>query len=500
MRPLPADKQLAIHVSFPQQTSANTWDTGSYDWPAIGQIADVVKILPASDPRDYVSQSSSEAMFNWAVSQINRHKIQPILRADSSEEIEGQISPISREEALARIKPIMLNGSDMIAPGETLNFALIGAETNTRVQVDPVSGISWFVDQDAVSERTTFLENAGSLSRKMQFLIQYNFLGVGVQQLADNDNIDPEIWQLLCEFPTPLIFPNDGRYVVLWQVRDDQGDVVKETLVDFINADFEWVAEDREISYQITALISPGANNQLTAPQIWVPIVVARPTPTPTVTRTPSATFTPPPTFTPSPTLTATPSSTPQPAATPVPQVQVQPTPTTLGGCSTLPRADFAALWLERREELGCPIEPDPLSGTFVERSFEHGQLFWVQSIDEYGPVSLIFALVGGRNEAETGTWSLHTDTWQGEGICPVGPPPPDLYLPDRNLAKVWCDLEGPALLGYATTPQPIVPDRGLAVLQNFERAILFRDNHGAANKLVYILLREDNTYSRVAY
>ena len=114
--------------------------------------------------------------------------------------------------------------------------------------------------------------------------------------------------------------------------------------------------------------------------------------------------------------------------------------------------------------------------------------------------MSLVFALFGGQNPGDSGSWSLRQDTWNGEGICSVGPPPDGLYLPDRNLAKAWCDIQGLESLGYAMAPQESVAGRGVGVVQNFDNVILIRDAQGAANGLVYVLFRETGTYQRMAY
>jgi len=63
-----------------QSKSADTWDTGAYDWVAIGQAADVVKIpLPgremfAGDP------SGVETYLMWAVGRVDRYKLQLTFR------------------------------------------------------------------------------------------------------------------------------------------------------------------------------------------------------------------------------------------------------------------------------------------------------------------------------------------------------------------------------------------------------------------------------------
>jgi hypothetical protein len=198
-------------------------------------------------------------------------------------------------------------------------------------------------------------------------------------------------------------------------------------------------------------------------------------TPRPTPTRTPRP--------------TSTPEPTPQPA---VPSVS----------CRKNPQGEFANLWQAKKEWFGCPFanETTPLYGKFSEMPFERGHLFWLGDIDVYGQIRQVIATFGGQNVGDTGNWLVHPENWNGEGICGVPPPPQGLYLPDRGLAKVWCEIDGINRLGYSIAPQEFVPERGIDAIQNFEHAVIFRDSNGYTNGSVYVLFRETNSYTVIAY
>jgi hypothetical protein len=131
---------------------------------------------------------------------------------------------------------------------------------------------------------------------------------------------------------------------------------------------------------------------------------------------------------------------------------------------------------------------------------FERGHLFWIGNIDVYGNTKQVIATFGGQNEGDRGSWSVHSDTWNGEGICGVPAPPAGLYLPDRGIAKVWCEIDGINQLGYATALTEFAPNRGVDAIQNFEKAVIFRDSDGYSKGLVYVLLWDSMTYFRVRY
>ena len=494
-RALPAKKQLSVRLVLPQQVSEDIWDTGAYDWSAIGQIVERIKILPASDPRDYVLGGQIETALDWAVGQVNRIKLQPLLQVNSTEATDGLSQEISHQEALSRIKMVTVDRATRFMPGDPIDFALVGMQTTNRVQFDRDSGIYWFRHPDETGQLyTIYLAGIASLSRKMQFLAQYNLGGIGLQNRL-GVNYDDRVWGLLQNFPNPAILPGGNQYVVLWQVRDEAGQAIDEVVVPLSDADYRWSTTGRDGVYQVTTMISDNPTLPVDTPQGRLSVIIAQPTPQPTPTPSPTATASPSPTATFTPTPTSTPTPFPSPTTASAPQATAVP-----GGCVTLPQGDFAALWQAQPDRFGCALESDPLYGTIVEMPFEHGHLFWIRDIDKYGPVALIFSVVGGQNEGDSGTWSLHNDTWQGEGICSVGPPPEGLFLPDRNLAKVWCEIQGLDLLGYSMIPQEFTPERGVAALQNFENVIVLRDSLGQANNLVYLLLRADNTYRRVRY
>ena len=207
----------------------------------------------------------------------------------------------------------------------------------------------------------------------------------------------------------------------------------------------------------------------------------------PTRTRTPTHTAThipPTPTKIPTRRPTPTPSSTPQPRIT----------------CNKTARGEFANLWQKNRAAMGCPRDTDPKYGQFADLPFQHGHLFWIGNIDTYGNVRQVIAKFGGQNEGNTGKWSIHQETWDNEGICNVPSPPEGLYLPDRGIAKVWCEINGLQTLGYATAPKEYSPDRGVDALQNFENAFVLRDSDGFSKRLVYIFYWNSMTYVRVRY
>ncbi len=314
---LPDNKQLYVQVELPRQMSTGAWDTGAYDWPAIGRLADVVKLPPSPDPRAYAPGGHMEAMLNWAVGQINRYKLQLLFYANSTEWVDGRPRELSYPQALERIGDVTtVRTLEVIKPGQKVNFTLAGLPTSTGVQIDKSSGTYWFayLDQDN-RHHTIYLENATSLVDTLQLVTQYNLRGVAIQSLPEQTN-HAQIWAILQNFLNQAALPVENRHTVVWRVQAQDGRLIAGQNVDLSRPDYQWTAPETGGAFQVAASIS--SNQQLAAvPQGSVVVLVATPTPTPAPTFTPEPTPSPTHTPTPTPTASPTPIPTRTPTATP---------------------------------------------------------------------------------------------------------------------------------------------------------------------------------------
>ncbi|MBN1995015.1 MAG: cellulase family glycosylhydrolase [Anaerolineae bacterium] len=306
---LPDNKQLSVRVELPHQVSADTWDTGAYDWQAIGRIANVVKVPTSPDPRAYAPGGQMEAMLDWAVGQVNRYKLQLLLPTSSTEQVNGITRNITYQQALEPIGAASILGdTNIVTPGQEVNFTLKGAQASTGIQFDSASGTYWFAYlDDNNTQHTVYLENAASIARKLQFVAQYNLRGIAVQNLLGANN-DARIWEVIRKFLDLVIPPVESQYSVVWRVQNETGGVIAEQIVDLSAPNYQWTAPEAGGSYTVGAAISSGPNAAAAVPRGEVAVLVATPTPMPTPTPEPSPTPTPePPTPTPAPVQEAAP-------------------------------------------------------------------------------------------------------------------------------------------------------------------------------------------------
>jgi spore germination protein YaaH len=318
-------KQLSVRLELPVQISADRWETGVYDWRAIGAVADTVKIPVPNDPSAYTPGGQMDTMLQWAAGEVNRYKLQLLISTRSTERTNGDQKVVSYAEALAPFSQVSIEGgSTIINPGQQVTFTLAGLQQSTGIQFDPTSGTYWFAYVDSNGQqRTVWLENAASIARKLQYVAEYNLRGVAVQNLLGEEN-DSQIWEVIRKFLDLVIPPVESQFAVVWQVESAAGDVLAQGSTELTNPRYAWTAPEEGGEYIIAAAISSdGGTTGSATGRVSVLVATPTPTPTPTPLPTPTPTLAPP---TPTPAPTPTPEPAPQAEApTPAPQPAVAP-------------------------------------------------------------------------------------------------------------------------------------------------------------------------------
>ncbi len=323
-------KRLTIHVGVPVQLSADTWETGAYDWWALGQAVDGLKFPTAQDPAAYAPGGQMEQLLWWAVGQVERYKQQPEFSARTIENAGGVLIERTYRDALSELGRVAVRsgGEGLIVPGQQVS---VGLET-TGLQLDPATGRYWFtyLDEASGEQHTIWLEDASSLGHKLTLLSRFNVGGVSLKALWDEGN-DPRMWEVVRQYqaaPQMLASPVDSNFSLIWRVEDTVGGQVWETTSGLDQGDYVWTAPDSPGEYTIGAHIVAN-NGQTVSGGEKVAFVVAQatdtPTPLPTPMPLPTATPTPVP-ATPTPEVAAEPTPTPKPTAKP--QAAAAPKPT----------------------------------------------------------------------------------------------------------------------------------------------------------------------------
>jgi hypothetical protein len=312
-------KELSIHVEAPSQVAEDRWETGAYDWVRLGRVADRFKFPSIQDPAAYAPGGQMEALLRWAVGKVERYKLQPVFTARSVENAGGMLIERTYRDALTELGKLEVDGQkEVYIPGDQVTVSL----DTVGVQFDEATGRYWFVYVDEVSgeERTVWLEDASSLSRKMALVDQFNLGGVSVRALWDEGS-DQRIWSLVREFQASNeaeVSLVESNFLVVWTVEDVTGQLIGEERSSLDRQGYIWTAPQEPGDYEIGAAIVAN-NDQTVAGDDRVALVVREPTPTPTLTPTPTPIPTETPTPTPTPIPTETPTPTPRPTSRPKP-------------------------------------------------------------------------------------------------------------------------------------------------------------------------------------
>ena len=161
-------KTLSVRVEPPVQVAEDRWETGPYDWEALGMVADTVKVPAPIYPRAYVPCGQVEALLDFATGHVSRYKLQVVLTGRSVEQAGNYLLLKSYNDALGPLVGRVQADPAIVEPGKPLNLALVATRPNSGLVYDPNLGTYVYRYQDDQGNaRTVWLENAASLSHKL---------------------------------------------------------------------------------------------------------------------------------------------------------------------------------------------------------------------------------------------------------------------------------------------------------------------------------------------
>jgi hypothetical protein len=320
-------RTLSVRVTWPTQVSAVDWDTGAYDWRALGRVADVILFPGPLDPRAYIQDGPVEQLMAWATRRVDRHKLQLVTSVQGLDLSNEESKPISYAAALAflgRVSVDVLRRE--VTPGEEITVSLINVSDAPGIQFDEGSQTYWFRHTDSQGEvHTVWLENEASLAHKLQLVARHHLRGVMVEHLADPLS-DPKLWAVARDYAGGNLRPQETTFSVVWEMSSASGGQLIQTIGTLEETEMVWQAPKTPGVYEYSAVIAADGEPVGEKEVAVVRVVAYTPTPTltPTPTPTPTSTSTP----TPTPTNTPAPTPTGIPTFTPVATAIATPTPT----------------------------------------------------------------------------------------------------------------------------------------------------------------------------
>jgi hypothetical protein len=313
--------QLGVVVPAAQNIDG-VWETGAYDWRALGSVVDLMEINLAADPSIFAPSGDGQvalvdAMLRWGIGEVSRQKLLIGVSALSARQVGNDVVAVGYDEALSSLGDVQVD-AELTDAGTILPGTVIEARLDGFVGVPGVingTSLSFIDYQDASSAPIArmWLGTGDALRYRMDRTIPFAISGVGFDDLLDGGVAGGVLNAILdYKLNTPAA-PAPAELALRWRIEGTNG-LISETTT----------ALDQPLVATVTAPDGNYAINvdivgsgRAESPRSGAAIVVFAATPTPTPEPTPTPTPTPAPTATRVPQAVAAPSGGGQAAVAP---------------------------------------------------------------------------------------------------------------------------------------------------------------------------------------
>jgi hypothetical protein len=294
----------------------------AYDWPQLGEAADIIKLLPVADPVDY--WETMPKALDQLVEEVDPQKVMLAVSPFSVELTDGDSRTLGYLEAMLLASEIKVREPE--DPGRIEPDTGVKAVAVNLAQSEGATSLRWSDDAAALTfsygaptKRTVYVENVFSVGFKLELVQAYALGGLAVVDASaqrDVANVWPAVNQLVETGTVGLVRPNGDALAPRWEAPDGG------KLDAAAGPSVIWRAEEPG-TYTLRMLLSDGdllfarelkvevKEPPQERPTPFVTFPAEEPTPTPTPTPTPAPTPSPTPTPTPAPTATPAGDTTP---------------------------------------------------------------------------------------------------------------------------------------------------------------------------------------------
>jgi len=265
-------KRLNVVVENPEAV-AGGWETGGYDWAALGEVADVVKVPFPGDPRAYEEGGEVQRLLEWSVGQVNRYRLHMQVSSLSVEAGGDGERYVALDEVLVHFgRVVARDGVTRVEPGGRVSF---GLEGNVR-SITYLEGLASYQLEYPGEDggiRTAWLGSGGLLGRRLEWARRYHLGGVAVSGLLAPGNMGG-VLEAVAAYRSGGSGGGGALPEVEWTVTSAEATVDRQA-VPLTAPDYTWMVLAAEGEYTVRATIAGSDHGS-------VPIVVARPEPEPT--------------------------------------------------------------------------------------------------------------------------------------------------------------------------------------------------------------------------
>ena len=245
--------RLTVVVEPPTPTDGG-WDTGGYDWAALGAAADAVKVPFPEDPAAYVERGQAKRLLDWATAQVGRYKLRMLVSSLSVERSGEEINYISLERALAPFGEVTaLSDVSQVAPGGQVEFGLSGQLLSITSQ-EAAGTYRLEYEAGDGGTHTVWLGTAANLAAKLRWAQQYHLGGIAVADLFAPGNA-AGVMDAVAGYRAGTASSAGQEIDVVWSVASAAATVDQQTSP-LTNPSYNWTVMVTTGTYTVKATVA----------------------------------------------------------------------------------------------------------------------------------------------------------------------------------------------------------------------------------------------------
>lgn len=297
---------LLLGVVVPAaENQAGSWETGAYDWRALGQAVDFLQINLNLDPTTFAPGEDRvvEAMLRWAVGEVSRSKIYAGLSALSLRQSGSQFTAIGYDQALSALGDVEIDAetseAGTIEPGTAFEARLDGYRAVSGVDVDSEQPFLDYLNEADETVARMWLTTPESLQYRMNRTGAFAIAGIAFDDLMNNGVANGVLETILNYKLSIPSQPAQRELALRWSIEGSDGSLLGEVTTG-LNDALVATVDAPDGNYAVNVEVVSGSSAQVARGGAAVAVFA--------------------PTLTPTPIPTATPTPVPQPTAAPVVQ------------------------------------------------------------------------------------------------------------------------------------------------------------------------------------
>ncbi len=275
----PYNKMVVVILPPPNNTGG-VWDTGGFDWRAIGKAADMIVISPGNNPADYAVNGKLSSLLTWAVGEVNRFKLHVAFSALSVQDNAGNLSLISYNDALAgfgkvRTDSTPAQGQSFFAPGSQISFGLDGSVAD--LAGDQNTGSYTYTLNDASGAHKIWIVMGSTVRARLDMANSFHVGGMVVNDLFVTGNDNGAV-TAIDEFKANTASSIPNGLSMAWTVNGASGAVLTQNTG--LGTPFVWQPNNQGNFTVQGAIVSGGSSDRGSVAVKVAELPTAAPTPT----------------------------------------------------------------------------------------------------------------------------------------------------------------------------------------------------------------------------